>query len=246
MFKKILEWLKRLFGRDSQSKIPAWDKCTLASCWNGANASQRMMNMLSPHMSDDKFTGYMNWMKGRGCNTAHLILANKADGENAGYCIYGNTWTWVINTGFCNLMKARIKKLRDNKFGIVIWLFTDDSGAYVSEAKKNFPKYLSDCKAQGLLDSASTVVVGLELDEYYNGNDVASLVNATRTVYKGKIGTHQTSGKFNYAVLGDICFYQVSPGKTAAWLKNEAKRVKSATGKPLNFFEIERSPNRPK
>jgi hypothetical protein len=38
-------------------------------------------------------------------------LANRGDGENAGYCIYGKTWSWVVNQGYCDLMKARIKKL---------------------------------------------------------------------------------------------------------------------------------------
>ena len=36
-----------------------WDKCTKASCWNGKNAEQRMMNMLSPHMPDVIFNNYI-------------------------------------------------------------------------------------------------------------------------------------------------------------------------------------------
>lgn len=230
------------FNGGSSSKIPSWDQCTTASCWNGSNAQQRMMNMLSPGMSDGKFNDYMNWMKSRGCNTAHLIIANKADGENAGYCIYGNSWDWSVDATFVGVMKSRIETLRKNKFAIVIWLFTDDSSAYAKEAKKNFPQYLNDVKSQSLLDSASTVVVGLELNEYFNVNEVAALVNATRAVYSGKIGTHQTSGSYSYSGLADICFYQVNPGKSEAWIQNEATRVKAATGKPLNFFEIERNP----
>ena len=227
--------------------IKKWDECTLASCWNGANASQRMMNMLSPGMSDSKFTSYMEWMKGRGCNTSHLILANKADGEKGGYTIYGPSFDWSVDQNTVNLMKSRIDVLRKNGFGIVLWLFTDDSSAYTSEAKKNFPKYLKDLKDSGLLDYASTVVVGLELQDYYNNSaTVASLVAATRSVYKGKIGTHETSGNYAFARLADICFYQVSPGKSASFIKADAAKVKKATGKPVNFFELERYPDRAK
>ena len=230
-----------------EDKIPSWDECTLASCWNGANASQRMMNMLSPGMSDSKFTSYMEWMKGRGCNTSHLILANKADGENGGYTIYGNSFDWTVDQNFVNVMKSRIDVLRKNGFGIVLWLFTDDSSQYTNEAKKNFPKYLKDLKDLGLLDYASTIVVGLELQDYYNNaNTVASLVAATRAVYPGKIGTHETSGNHVFAPLADICFYQVSPGKSASFIQAEAARVRAATGKPVNFFEMERSPDRAK
>ena len=231
---------------ENKIAIKNWDECTLASCWNGKNASNRMMNMLSPKMSDEKFVSYMNWMKSRGCNTSHLILANKNDGEKGGYTIYGENFDWSIDQNTVNLMKSRINTLRKNGFGIVLWLFTDDSSAYTSEAKKNFPKYLKDLKDSGLLDYASTIVVGLELQEYYNAQNVAALVSATRAVYSGKVGTHETSGNYSFARLSDICFYQVSPGKSASWIKSEAARIKKATGKPVNFFEMERGPDRNK
>ena len=66
-------------------------KYLLSSCWNGANASQRMMNTLSPGMSDAKFQQYLNWQKPRTldgygrANVAHVFLSNRRDGENAGY-----------------------------------------------------------------------------------------------------------------------------------------------------------------
>jgi hypothetical protein len=237
LWNKILSW----FG-GGDSKPVAWDKCDKASCWDGSNAQKRMMNMLSPGMSDGKFNDYMNWMKSRGCNTAHLFTSNKADGENAGYCIYGNSWDWSIDPNFVNLMKSRIDKLRKNGFGIVLWLFADDSSAWNNEAKKNFPQHLNDLKKQGLLDKASTIVVGLELNEYYNTNDVAKLVNATRAVYSGKIGTHHTSGKTTFAALGDLLFYQVNPGTSINSIVNT---INSWKGKmPINMFEMERHPDR--
>ena len=238
----ISDW----FNGNKDEKIAKWDECTKASCWNGANAQQRMMNMLSPRMSDEKFTNYMNWMKSRGCNTAHLFVSNQNNGENAGYSIYGLNWSWNISENNCNIIKSRIGILRENGFAIVLWLFADDSVKYNSEAKKNFQKYLEDLKEQGILKYASTVVVGLELNEYYNATDVATLITATRSVYSGKIGTHQTSGKYDYSKLADLCFYQINPGKSVQYIQNEVVRVKNATGRPVNMFELERNPNRPK
>lgn len=223
--------------------IPAWDACTRASCWNGSNAQQRMMNMLSPAFTDAKFAQYRDWMLSVGCNTAHVFLSNKADGEG-GYCIYGTSWTWEINAAFCDSFRSRIADLRAHGFAVVVWLLADDSSAWNKEAAKNFPKYLQDLKAQGLLDHASTVVAGLELDEYYQSAQVSALVNAIRRVYPGKVGTHQTSGRYEFSALADVVFYQVNPGKTAAQIKAEAQKVVKATGKPVCFFELARQPNR--
>ena len=241
----IWEWIKcKIFKQCEEDKIPAWDKCDKATCWDGSNAQKRMMNMLSPGMSDGKFTDYMNWMKGRGCNTAHLFTSNKADGENAGFCIYGNAWDWSVDPAFVNVMINRIKTLRKNGFAVVLWLFADDSASWNAIAKTNFPQHLNDLKKQGFLDYASTVVVGLELNEYYNATEVAALVNATRAVYKDKIGIHQTSGNTSYASLGDLVFYQVNPGTSVTAIQAAVKNVKAKTGKPVNMFEMERHPDR--
>jgi hypothetical protein len=226
------------------SAVPPWDACTRASCWNGSNAQQRMMNVLSPAFTEAKFAQYRDWMLSVGCNTAHVFLSNKADGEGAGYCIYGTSWTWEVNASFCSTFRARIADLRAHGLAVVVWLFADDSSAWNKEAKKNFPKYLADLKAQGLLDQASIVVAGLELDEYYGSADVAALVNAIRKVWTGKVGTHQTSGRYEFSALADVIFYQVNPGKTAAQIKSETQKVIKATGKPLCFFELARQPNR--
>lgn len=245
----VLEKIEELLAAPSvvvpsAGSIPAWDACTLASCWNGKNASQRMMNILSPAFTDAKFAQYRDWMLSIGCNTAHLFLSNKADGEGGGYCIYGQSWSWTVNKAFCDIFLARIADLRAHGFAVVPWLFADDSGAWNKEAAKDFPRYLADLKAAGLLDQSSIVVDGLELDEYYQSSQVSTLANAIRKVWTGKVGTHQTSGRFDYAALADIVFYQVNPGKSAAQIKAEAQKVVKATGKPLCFFELDRQPNR--
>ena len=222
-------------------KVPTWDQCTKASCWNGSNAQQRMMNMLSPGMSDGKFTDYMNWMKSRGCNTAHVFTSNKADGENAGYCIYGNNWDWTVDAAYVKKMNDRISILRKNGFAVVLWLFADDSASWNKVAKANFPQHLNDLKNQKILDNASIIVVGLELNEYFNANDVAKLVSATRAVYSGKIGTHHTSKVTSFAGMGDILFYQVNPGTSINEIVNTVNSWKGRM--PINMFEMERKPD---
>jgi hypothetical protein len=223
------------------SAVPPWDACTRASCWNGSNAQQRMMNVLSPGMSADKFAQYRDWMLSLGCNAAHVFLSNKADGENAGFCIYGNAWTWTPDAVFCATMRDRIADLRSRGMAVVVWLFADDSAAWNKEAKKNFPRYLADLKAQGLLDQASTVVAGLELEEYFGSSDVSALINAIRQVYPGKVGTHEASGH-KFAALADIVFLQTKTGLSPAQIKAAVAAARKNTGKPVNCFEIERHP----
>jgi len=240
----VVQRIKEWKNPPASAAIPAWDACTRASCWRGANAANRMMNMLSPAFTDAKFAEYRDWMRTIGCNTSHVFLSNKADGEGGGYCIYGTSWTWEINAEFCEMFRKRIADLRAHGFAVVVWLLADDSSAWNKEAARNFPKYIQDLKAQGLLDKASTVVAGLELDEYYQSAQVSALVNAIRRVYPGKVGTHQTSGRYEFSALADVVFYQANPGKSAAQIKAEASKVVKATGKPVNFFELDRQPNR--
>lgn len=225
--------------------VPDWDVATLASCWSGPNAGQRNMNILSPGMSDRKFRERVAWQEKRGANTVHLFLANKADGEHAGYSIYGGAWDWSIDAATCDTFRDRIAYCRGRGLAVVLWLFADDSSDWNRAAAKDFPRYLRDLESEGLLRYASTVVVGLELDEYFNAAQVAALVAATRAVYSGKVGVHQTSGRMDFAPLADIMFYQVSPGRSASWIESEARRVRAAVGKPVNFFELDRSDNRP-
>lgn len=223
---------------------PDWDEATLASCWSGPNAEQRNMNILSPGMSDGKFRERVAWQKARGCNTVHLFLANKADGEYAGYSIYGDAWDWTIDAATCKTFRDRIAYCRGKGLAVVLWLFADDSSDWNREAAKDFQRYLRDLESEGLLKYASTVVVGLELDEYFNAAQVGALVSATRAVYGGKVGTHQTSGRADFAGLADICFYQVKPGKSAAQIETEARKITGAVGKPINFFELSRHEDR--
>ena len=242
-FTAILLSISTAFIGCHSIETPKWDECTKSSNWHGANASQRMMNVLSPHMPDTVFSVRVNFMKSRGCNTAHVILCNKADGEYAGYSIYGNGITWTINKAFTDVMTKRIKKLHNEGFGIVIWLMTDDGNDWAKALAGNAQKYIDDIDSLGWFKYASTVCVGLELDEYFNANQVNAFVVALRSKYKGKIATHHTSGKATFAALGDILFYQVNPTDNQSTIKNACSTALKS-GKPVNMFETYRQENR--
>lgn len=256
-----------IFGKNR--KLPKWSDCKHASCWTGSNANQRMMNILSPHMPDGVFKDRLNWMKGRKVDTAHVFLSNTADGEYAspGYSVYGSTCSWQVNQKHVDVMKSRMKKLRDEGLAVVVWLFADDSSKFNKDVARNFDKYVSDLKAAGLLDMASIVVAGLELNEYFSAAEastapqkspgeavtlsdyltitqVSSLTGAIRKVWSGKIGVHQTSNRVDLSPIGDIVFYQVNPGMSAAQIEAEARRVVGRVGKPVNFFELSRHEDR--
>ena len=224
---------------------PSWDKCTKSSNWHGTHANQRMMNILSPRMSDSTFKDRLNFIKSRGCNTAHVILCNKGDGESAGYSIYGQNFDWTIDKSYANKMLERLKILAKENLGIVLWLATDDCGDWNSKIISNPSKYVADLYSLGFLKYASTVVLGLEVDEYWkNSSYIHSFYKAVKAKYNGKVGVHQTSGKYNYMSLVDIAFVQVNPGTSKDHIKSFIKTVKSKTGKPVNMFEMERQEDR--
>lgn len=228
---------------------PGWRDCVHASCWSGPNAAVRLMNILSPHCPEETFEQWRDWMRARGCDTAHLFICNRRDGVWAGYSPYGadpdQDWGWRRDDALCRLMRRRLRRLRRAGLAVVVWLFADDAGDWNRAAAADFRRYLRDIAQAGLFDYASAVVVGLELDEYFDAARVAALVAATRSVWSGAIGTHQTSGRHDFAALGDFCCYQVAPGWTAQRIETEAARVRAATGRPLNFFELDRRENRP-
>lgn len=230
-----------------EGSAPAWNLCTKASCWDGNNASKRMMNMLSPNMSNSKFTTYKNWMLNRGCNTAHVFLSNKADGEDANYSIYGSNFNWAINASYCSIMLSRINSLRSAGLAVVVWLAADDDRGWNAIMASNAQRYINDLHTLGFLnpDIVSTVVTGLEMDEYWNTAQVNAMSIALRQKWLGAVGTHCTSQPV-YAAYGDIVFYQVQPGTAVSTIINKCREVKTNTGKPVNMFEMERSPDNAK
>lgn len=243
--KKIWNWILSLFG--IKGGVPEWKDATLSSNWNGSNAQERMMNILSPNMSDAKFNQRVAFMKSRGVNTAHVFTMNKADGECAGYSPFGKNFTsYTVDKAFADVMTKRIKALRKNGWAVVLWLAADDSNAWTKDVASNAAKaekYVKAIKDLGWFDMASTVVVGLEMNEYWNLNQAALMANTVRKHYKGKIGTHHTSGQAPFAGLGDILFWQCEPGKSVQAIKADTAKA-LRFGKPVNFFELQRNPNR--
>ena len=221
---------------------PSWDECTIASLWDGGNAERRMMNTLSPRMSDGKFRDYLKWQRDRGCNTAHVFVSNQADGECAGYCIYGHTVSWTLDAATVKVMLARVKAYRRAGMGVVLWLLADDSGAMNKALLDGVELFAKDLKKTGLLKYASMVCLGLEMSEYVGGN-AGNLLNAVRGVWDGKVATHDISGSLRYAGYGDIVFAQVKPTVSDSEMLRFAAMVKG-TGKPGGVIECDRHANR--
>lgn len=206
----------------------------LASCWNGPNASERMMNMLSPRMSDSKFGKYLAWMKGRGCTAAHVFLANGADGECAGYA------GW--NDADLPVMLLRVQRLRDAGLVVIPWIIADDSKDLLGKLFKDPAKLIG--KMRGLLNNAPCVVIGLEMDEGGNASQWKAVRDAIRKYYSGPLGVHHTSGNsFPFASLGDVILGQLNPGCSEAQVKNQIKAI-LAKGKRAIGFEYARGANR--
>lgn len=231
---------------DHARGVPSWDRATLASCWNGRNAEVRMMNILSPTMPESEFRARSEWMLGRGCNAAHVLLCNRENGDFAGYSPWGAGKAPAVSPcdpGTVSTMKSRIRRLRSAGFSVVVWVMSDDSEPWAEHLARNADSCIARISEAGLFDDASTVVAGLEMDEYWGASEASAVVRAIRSVYGGKVGVHHTSGRMTFAGMGDILFYQTSPGKSAREISDETRRALSC-GVPVNFFELARSPDR--
>ena len=228
--KKLIQRIKYWLGI-----VPKWDKCVHASCWDGANAQRRMMNILSPKFTDSKFREYVRWMENRGCDTAHVIFQNGGDGEGAGYSVLDNP----------GLSRKRIKYLRLHGFAVVAWLTTDDSAAYNREMLRNPSEYVSKLKDEGLFDHCSIVVLGLEMNEYGGPAEWLGVECAVRSnLPKMKVGVHHTSGKLMFSGLGDIVFDQLEPSKANKNTIAASIAKIRALGKEAVGFEYSRHPDR--
>lgn len=234
-------------GGDSGEFNSIFEKCSKASCWFGDNADRRIMNILSPKMSEETFEKRFNESKNRGVNCFHLILANKGDGEYSGYSIYGESFSMkTLHTNSINIFKKRISYINNKNFGIVLWLVTDDSASYASSISSNYEKYLTDLNTQGILDLADMICVGLEVNEYWSASVVKSIINKTKEYFKGPVGVHTGSIEQakTYGSLGDIYFAQISPTNDTSKIKSSVTTAKNNSGKPVNFFEFQRYPDR--
>lgn len=237
---------------------PLWDECTKSSNWAGTNASTRYMNILSPGLSNSEFKNRVNWIKNtRQCNCAHVFITNKGDGEYSGYSPYGNpsgsgafgyavAYTGIDKT-YTNEMTSRIKYLYEQGLGIVLWLMADDSTDWANDLSRGatMTKYCADIKSLGWFNYASTVVIGLEVEEYWNNETtINTLISTLRKYYTGKIGVHHGSNSYSLGKNADIHFVQLNPGQSNSAIRSYVNTVKNATGKPVNMFELERNPDR--
>ncbi len=206
----------------------------LASCWNGPNAAERMMNVLSPRMSEAKFRARLNFMLDRGCDTAHVFLVNGGDGEAAGY----RAW----HAGNRKTMLKRVAALRAAGLAVVPWIIADDSRADAATLFANADRLVGEMA--DFFKDAPYVVLGLEMDEYGKANDWKKVRAALRTHYKGEISVHHASGNsFPFAGLADIVLGQLSPGCTASQVRAQIRAIK-AMGKRAVGFEYSRGPDR--
>lgn len=233
--KRILEIVKYYLHL-----VPDWRDTRRASCWDGTNASRRMMNILSPYFSDGKFREYIKWMQSRDCDTAHVFLINKNDGEGGGY-------NCATNPDHAKLAAKRIAYLVKRGFAVVPWLMADDSNAWAKDLFSNADARLQAIAKAGLFDFASYVVLGLEMNEYGSAAEWNRVAVALRARWKGKVGAHHTSGNsFPFAGLADIVLGQLDPkSATDSAIRAQIAAIQ-ANGKAAVGFEYSRSPDRHK
>ena len=231
----------------SGDKAKPWDQCTKSSNWFGENAEERIMNILSPHMDSDDFKERYDDSCGRdGIDHFNLFVCNQGDGEYSGYSIYGNGVSGSINKQYCDTMLSRIRYIRNHGYGIILWLMADNSETWNEDLYKKWNQYCKDLKSKGFFSYASVVVVGLEINEWWNDPAKTNYCcNVLRNHYSGKIGVHTTSGVYSrYFSKADIPFLQINPGSSDSAIEDLIQNAKNANPKkPIYMFEMERHPD---
>jgi hypothetical protein len=238
-----MDWFKGLFSKGSKPRT--WTKCARSSNWDGSNAQRRMMNVLSPAMSEATFQSYLNWMRSRRVDHCNVLFCNNRDGEYGGYSIYGNNIDWTPDRPFVDCFKRRIKAIRKAGKGVVGWGMTDDDRDWNERIIAHFDHYVRDLKKLGLLDELSIFVICLETQETTKDpKKVAALVATVKKYFKGPVTTHETSGRADFMGVCDVGYLQESPGKSIQYLKKRCQDIaKTFKGKPFCMFEIERQPS---
>ena len=233
----IAAWLAAAIGCEEMIPAPRWDDCRRSSCWD-ANASRRMMNIVSPHFADEKARDYLDWQKGRGCDHIHVLLVNGGDGEGAGYDA-------LANPDHKRLAMKRIREARKRGLGVVAWIVADDSETARREIFRDPGLY-----ARSLADfheCLSYIVLGLEMDE---GRGTLADWTALRDAvvaagWRGRIATHHTSGRRTYAGLGQIVMDQLTPNCSTAAIAESVGKLRRQ-GFDVCGFEYSRNPDRVK
>ena len=215
-----------------------WRECRKSSNWDGANASRRMMNAVSPKFSDAKFRKYLDWQVSLGCDHVHLLLVNQGDGEGSGY-------DCLADAGHRAVALSRVREIRSRGLGVVAWVVADDSNGYLRNIFADPKKY-----AQSLADffpHLSYIVLGLEMDEGEGSSAKwKALRDAVRDAgWTGPFATHHTSGKYGHAGLGEIVCDQLGPECTASQIKSSVKSLRRK-GFEVCGFEYSRGPDRAK
>lgn len=247
--KRFIAWVCRKLGLAeavAQVKDPGVYR---ASCWAGDRAEARMMNMLSPLMPEHTFQARLEWMKARGCNTAHLILVNQQDGEAAGYSPWGvgcGPLPCPCEADTVALMRSRILALRRSGFAVIPWLVTDDSKRWARALFADPERIVRELHDAGLIeDSSPMVVLGLEMDEYGSYGEWSRVASALRSVYKGRVGVHHTSGRLHFADLGDVVLGQLPPDCNSKQIALQIHHIREM-GKEAIGFEYSRHADREK
>ena len=221
-------------GQPSASPVSSAYPLGIASCWHGSNASERMMNILSPRMSDETFGKRLAWMKGKGCTVAHVFLVNGGDGEAAGY----TAWSDADRPK----MLKRMDQIRSAGLVPVPWVVTDDSSALLKELFGNPEKLVG--KMAEFFAGAPYVVIGLEMNEGGSESQWQTVRAAVRKYFSGPLGVHHTSGNsFPFAGLGDIILGQLNPGCSEAQVKAQIQAIRKL-GKRAVGFEYSRGPDK--
>ena len=208
------------------------------------DAKTRVMNILSPRCDLATFKTIVERCIRNGDDYVYLYFRNYGDGPWGPFSFYqSHRIGGDMHTAVLESMRTRLNILRDRNLGIVAWLRSDDSRMFNSISMDAELKYQVDV-VRHFDEYVSAYVLGLELDEYMKGSTVAGLAAHLNTITQKHIGTHQTSGKYEYARLANVdgCWFQYGFGRTPAQIRAMTNATLGVlSGKPVFATEYHKS-----
>lgn len=222
-WKKILEWL-------TGNRLP--DIKNHKASFLMDNGNLRLMNILSPKCDRGTFKSVVARSKANGDNFMYLYVINEHDGGWTPYSIYmDNKIGGAKDHAVIAEYEWRLKHIREQRMGIVLWLRADDSPNFNKTPEPQQRSYQADV-VKHFDDYVSAYVVGLEADEYMTGSAVEMYAVHLRSLTKKHIGVHQRQGRWDYALLPHIdgLWYQYGFNKTPDQVRNDTVTVKQRLG----------------
>jgi len=157
------------------------------------DADTRVMNILSPRLSNSRFEQILSRTKGNGDNAIYLFLINQGDGPYTPHTFYKDDRIGgQIDSAKLSIYKQRLDAIKSLGYKVIFWIRADDSRTMMQESIQNYKKYHQDI-VDNFSSYADGYVIGLESNEYMDASTEKTLIADMKSRTNKTVGVHYGS-----------------------------------------------------